>query len=196
MGRTKNKQGREERSSTVGTLNVNLRKPCSYMLFCRNEEAEKDKRTATKSLQQKKQDLYVLIFGSQVTLGYRGFKHQQSIPLVKQTTLFCPNKHFLLDHRSDGASTSNARIARRRSISITPEISDDIVRLVKMILTLNYQIFPKMWPASKFRENAVLLALLQQFLSLQKFQSFLVPCYLRNMVQGFWGIIWFGFLLF
>jgi len=63
--------------------------------------------------------------------------------------------------RSDGASTSNARIARRRSISITPEISDDIVRLVKMILTLNYQIFPKMWPASKFRENAVLLALLQ-----------------------------------
>ena len=169
MRRTKNKQGREERSSTVGTLNVNLRKPCSYMLFCRNEEAEKDKRTATKSLQQKKQDLYVLIFGSQVTLGYRGFKHQQSIPLVKYTTLFCPNKHFLLDHRSDGASTSNARIARRRSISITPEISDDIVRLVKMIFnSLNYQICPKMWPASKSRENAVLLALLLYFLSLQK----------------------------
>jgi len=46
-------------------------------------------------------------------------------------TFFCPNKHFLLDHRSDGASTSNARIARRRSISITPEISDDIVRAVR-----------------------------------------------------------------
>ncbi|KAK8461358.1 hypothetical protein SEVIR_1G021400v4 [Setaria viridis] len=33
--------------------------------------------------------------------------------------------------RSDGASTSNTRRARRRSISITPEISDDIVRAVR-----------------------------------------------------------------
>ncbi|KAL6888984.1 hypothetical protein ACP4OV_010010 [Aristida adscensionis] len=33
--------------------------------------------------------------------------------------------------RSDGASTSDARRARRRSISITPEISDDIVRAVR-----------------------------------------------------------------
>ncbi|PUZ74858.1 hypothetical protein GQ55_1G100200 [Panicum hallii var. hallii] len=33
--------------------------------------------------------------------------------------------------RSDGASTSNACKARRRSISITPEISDDIVRAVR-----------------------------------------------------------------
>ncbi|RLM79809.1 hypothetical protein C2845_PM12G07930 [Panicum miliaceum] len=32
---------------------------------------------------------------------------------------------------SDGASTSNACKARRRSISITPEISDDIVRAVR-----------------------------------------------------------------
>ncbi|XP_062218720.1 serine/threonine-protein kinase EDR1-like isoform X2 [Phragmites australis] len=33
--------------------------------------------------------------------------------------------------RSDGASTSNTRRARRRSISITPEISDEIVRAVR-----------------------------------------------------------------
>ncbi|KAJ3686335.1 hypothetical protein LUZ61_015499 [Rhynchospora tenuis] len=33
--------------------------------------------------------------------------------------------------RSDGASASNARRARRRSISITPEIGDDIVRAVR-----------------------------------------------------------------
>lgn len=33
--------------------------------------------------------------------------------------------------RSDGASTSNARRERRRSTSITPEISDDIVRAVR-----------------------------------------------------------------
>ncbi|XP_020527918.1 dual specificity protein kinase splB isoform X2 [Amborella trichopoda] len=33
--------------------------------------------------------------------------------------------------RSDGASTSDARRIRRRSISITPEISDDIVRAVR-----------------------------------------------------------------
>ncbi|RWW75378.1 hypothetical protein BHE74_00016603 [Ensete ventricosum] len=32
--------------------------------------------------------------------------------------------------RSDGASTSDACRARRRSISFTPEIGDDIVRLV------------------------------------------------------------------
>ncbi|XP_072959824.1 serine/threonine-protein kinase EDR1-like isoform X1 [Typha angustifolia] len=33
--------------------------------------------------------------------------------------------------RSDGASTSNTRRSRRRSISITPEIGDDIVRAVR-----------------------------------------------------------------
>ncbi|XP_039127182.1 serine/threonine-protein kinase EDR1-like isoform X2 [Dioscorea cayenensis subsp. rotundata] len=35
--------------------------------------------------------------------------------------------------RSDGASTSDIRRIRRRSISITPEISDDIVRAVRMM---------------------------------------------------------------
>ncbi|KAJ0964903.1 hypothetical protein J5N97_026041 [Dioscorea zingiberensis] len=35
--------------------------------------------------------------------------------------------------RSDGASPSNVRRIRRRSISITPEISDDIVRAVRMM---------------------------------------------------------------
>ena len=41
-------------------------------------------------------------------------------------------KHILLGHRSDGASTSNTHRARR-STNITPEISDDIVRLAKMV---------------------------------------------------------------
>ncbi|XP_024185125.1 serine/threonine-protein kinase EDR1 isoform X6 [Rosa chinensis] len=36
-----------------------------------------------------------------------------------------------LSYRSDGASTSEARRLRRRSISITPEIGDDIVRAVR-----------------------------------------------------------------
>ncbi|CAL9072950.1 unnamed protein product [Musa acuminata var. zebrina] len=36
--------------------------------------------------------------------------------------------------RSDGASTSDARRARRRSISFTPEIGDDIVRLVYILV--------------------------------------------------------------
>lgn len=38
--------------------------------------------------------------------------------------------YVLLDYRSDGASTSNMCRGRRRSISFTPEIGDDIVRLV------------------------------------------------------------------
>ncbi|KAF3333308.1 serine/threonine-protein kinase EDR1-like protein [Carex littledalei] len=48
------------------------------------------------------------------------------------------DKHSFQDYsdgvgtsRSDGASASNARRARRRSISITPEIGDDIVRAVR-----------------------------------------------------------------
>ena len=41
-------------------------------------------------------------------------------------------KHFLLDGRSDGASTSNARRGRQKSISAAPEIGDDFARLVKM----------------------------------------------------------------
>lgn len=37
---------------------------------------------------------------------------------------------FSCSYRSDGASSSEARRIRRRSISITPEIGDDIVRLI------------------------------------------------------------------
>lgn len=37
---------------------------------------------------------------------------------------------FRSSYKSDGASSSEARRIRRRSISITPEIGDDIARLV------------------------------------------------------------------
>ncbi|KAA3464416.1 serine/threonine-protein kinase EDR1 isoform X1 [Gossypium australe] len=40
---------------------------------------------------------------------------------------------FRSSYRSDGASTSEARRIRRRSISMTPEISDDIVRILACI---------------------------------------------------------------
>ena len=55
-------------------------------------------------------------------------------------TVFLP---FLLGYRSDGASTSTseARRLRRRSISITPEIGDDIVRLVfAFVFTINFYV--------------------------------------------------------
>lgn len=42
--------------------------------------------------------------------------------------------YFHSNYRSDGASTSEARRIRRRSISITPEIGDDIVRLMLVSL--------------------------------------------------------------
>ncbi|EXC00241.1 Serine/threonine-protein kinase [Morus notabilis] len=42
-------------------------------------------------------------------------------------------------YRSDGASTSEARRIRRRSISITPEIGDDIVR--KIMVGLEFRIY-------------------------------------------------------
>lgn len=49
------------------------------------------------------------------------------------------NLLFLFDFnyscRSEGASTSEARRIRRRSISITPEIGDDIVRLVFVFMS-------------------------------------------------------------
>jgi hypothetical protein len=42
-------------------------------------------------------------------------------------------KHVFLDGRSDGASTSNVRRGRQKSMSTAPEIGDDFARLVKMI---------------------------------------------------------------
>ena len=66
-------------------------------------------------------------------LGYKWF-NTSAINIFNPVVLlsFALIKHILLDHRSDGASTSNTHRARR-STNITPEISDDIVRLAKMV---------------------------------------------------------------
>ncbi|XP_020088664.1 serine/threonine-protein kinase EDR1-like isoform X1 [Ananas comosus] len=57
---------------------------------------------------------------------------------VRGRSMLSGDRHSFRDYadgvatsRSDGASTSNTRRARRRSISITPEIGDDIVRAVR-----------------------------------------------------------------
>ncbi|RRT53885.1 hypothetical protein B296_00030963 [Ensete ventricosum] len=61
---------------------------------------------------------------------------------------------------SDGASTSDACRARRRSISFTPEIGDDIVRLVLLFLVLPLPSPPLLLPlpppsATNFLSRAV-----------------------------------------
>ncbi|RZR85420.1 hypothetical protein BHM03_00012399 [Ensete ventricosum] len=67
---------------------------------------------------------YSSVFLSYLVLAFLGitiihYHHTQTITSVLKLTC-----------RSDGASTSDACRARRRSISFTPEIGDDIVRLV------------------------------------------------------------------
>lgn len=72
-------------------------------------------------------------------------------------TVFLP---FLFSYRSDGASTSTseARRLRRRSISITPEIGDDIVRLI-FAFTINF--FLSLWMVVVNLSNSAFICMLR-----------------------------------
>lgn len=63
--------------------------------------------------------------------------------------------HVKCDCRSEGASTSDTRRIRRRSISMTPEIGDDIVRLILSSTLVRQFIFKHGDCSSKLLQDPV-----------------------------------------